>query len=79
VRLPDGSAAAFEANPGGIPEEERTPDEPDDSSDPGEPVSEDESDLSDDGYKGGELIGRTDLVRRCAVRRPKSPGCLSSR
>jgi hypothetical protein len=59
-RLPTGSANAFEADPGGIPEEERAPDEPDDLSDPGEPVSEDESDSSDDdGYKAGTLsVGR---------------------
>jgi hypothetical protein len=75
VQLPDGSAIAFEADSGGIPEEERTPDEADDLSDPGEPVREDEIDASDDdNYKGGNLVDRTYLVRRCAVRRSMSLG-----
>jgi hypothetical protein len=75
VRLPDGSAAAFEADPGGIPEEERPPDEPDDLSDPGEPVREDESHSSDDdSYKGGDFVGRTDSAMHCAVRGSRSLG-----
>jgi hypothetical protein len=69
VRLPDGSAGAFEADPGGITEGGRAPDEPDDLRDPGGPVREDEIISSDeDGSKGGVLVGRTDPVRRCAVR-----------
>jgi hypothetical protein len=67
IRLPDGSANAFEAGPGGILEEERAPDEADDLSDPGEPVREDEVVSSDeDDYKGGDLVDRMDPVRRCA-------------
>jgi hypothetical protein len=38
-------------------------------SDPGEPVREDEVLSTDeDGFKGGDLVSRTDPVRRCAVR-----------
>jgi hypothetical protein len=78
VRLPDGSTDAFEADPGGIREEERAPDEPDDLSDPGDSVREDEvvsSDSSDDdSYKGGYFVGRTHPVRRDAARGSRSLG-----
>jgi hypothetical protein len=70
---PDWSAAAFEANPGGVPEKERALDEPEDLSDVGEPVRKDEIVSSDDDrIKGGDLVGRTDPVRRCAAQGSRS-------